>query len=146
MSRLIALNAVISALSHVLLRTALPLFHQPSLAALSAGRLLSSPCPGSFGNAHGGTLHLSLSQERSPRASRAAGEVAFEFHWATGTLSESLKSSKDLSPTLSLDERRLHNRMSVMARYALAREILRCAQDDTKKVSVRECHSERKLL
>jgi hypothetical protein len=25
--------------------------------------------------------------------------------------------------------------MSVLARYALAREILRCAQDDTKKVN-----------
>jgi hypothetical protein len=34
----------------------------------------------------------------------------------------------------------------MMARDALAREILRCAQDDTKKVSVRGRHSERKLL
>jgi hypothetical protein len=45
-----------------------------------------------------------------------------------------------------LSKRPLHNRISVLARYALAREILRCAQDDTKKVSVRGCHSERKLL
>jgi hypothetical protein len=37
MSRLIALNAVISALSHVLLRAALPLFHQPSWRASDIG-------------------------------------------------------------------------------------------------------------
>jgi hypothetical protein len=54
--------------------------------------------------------------------------------------------SRDGTLHLSLDKRPLHNRMSVMARYALAREILRCAQDDTKKVSLRGCHSERKLL
>ena len=47
---------------------------------------------------------------------------------------------------LSLSKRPLHNRITVLARYALAREILRCAQDDTKKVTFRMCHSERKLL
>jgi hypothetical protein len=51
MSRLITLNAVISSASHV-------------------------PLGDRFAELARGTLHLSLSQERSPRASRAAGEVA----------------------------------------------------------------------
>jgi hypothetical protein len=45
-----------------------------------------------------------------------------------------------------LNRRAVRNRMLALERYALAREILRCAQDDTKKQAAARVILERNLL
>src|ERR1700676_3533720 len=64
------------------------------------------PYVGALGNSRGSTFSPLLVQGEVAASIARGGRGYSEFCWATGTLSESLKSSENLTLTLSLDKER----------------------------------------